>query len=102
MAKWRHPNDYISKVTSGNAVQRLWNPTVNELPLEFMMNWLRLHEDFSQDQFVGQTGLPFRMVEAAIQQATAQGLLHVQAGRIGSTDKGRLYLNDLLAYFVPD
>lgn len=101
-AKWRHPKEYLANASVGKAIQSTWSPLAEELPLEFMMNWLRLHEGFSREQFESRTGLPLTSVAGVIQDAISQHFLHITADLIETTPKGRRFLNDLLALFVPD
>ncbi len=98
-AKYRHPRDYLSNALLGKAVQTNWSVAADERPLEFMMNWLRLHAGFSRSQFESRTGLSFTTVEPIIQEAIGRGLMIEKTNVIVSTYKGRLFLNDLLALF---
>ncbi len=100
-AKWRHPRDYLSNTSSGKSIHNSWSPTDDELPLEFMMNRLRLQDGFSREQFESRTGLPFSTVAEVIREAVSLGFLSDRSGRIACTHQGRCYLNDLLALFVP-
>ncbi|MEN8177772.1 MAG: radical SAM family heme chaperone HemW [Pseudomonadota bacterium] len=99
--KLRHPRDYLSNAQAGNTMETTWSPSDEELPLEFMMNWLRLHEGFSRSQFEDRTRLPFTSVARIIQEAVTHGLVVESAGEIVSTHIGRRFLNDLLALFTP-
>ncbi len=101
-AKWRHPVDYLHKVREGDAVQGRRVLNADDLVLEFLMNQLRLTEGFERSDFVRRTGLSAARLESGLQRAMAQGLLEIQDERIDTTPAGRLFLNDLLAIFVPE
>jgi oxygen-independent coproporphyrinogen-3 oxidase len=72
-----------------------------ELPFEFMLNALRLVEGFSPGLFSGRTGLPLVTIGAKLEQAEKNGLLERTPERIGPTERGRRFLNDLTALFLP-
>jgi len=68
---------------------------------EFCLNALRLVEGFDEPGFEARTGRPWTIVAAAA-DACARGLLErTSAGRWAATARGRLFLNDLQAMFLP-
>jgi oxygen-independent coproporphyrinogen-3 oxidase len=73
-----------------------------ELPFEFMLNALRLVEGFDVTLFSQRTGLPLHLVESQLGAAEAKGLLSRDWKRIRPTERGRHFLNELLAGFLPD
>jgi oxygen-independent coproporphyrinogen-3 oxidase len=73
-----------------------------ELPFEFMLNALRLVEGFDVQLFSQRTGLPIHIVEGRLQVAEDKGLLERDWKRIRPTQRGRLFLNELLEAFLPD
>lgn len=75
--------------------------TKESLPLEFMMNALRLHDGVSQEYFYQRTGLDWDMLEPAWQQLTDQGLVEIIAGQLRPTELGRRFLNRVLQMFIP-
>jgi putative oxygen-independent coproporphyrinogen III oxidase len=72
-----------------------------ELPFEFMLNALRLVEGFAVELFSQRTGLPFPVLESKLQRAEQQGLLERDLKTIRPTERGRRFLNELLALFLP-
>jgi coproporphyrinogen III oxidase-like Fe-S oxidoreductase len=72
-----------------------------DLPFEFMMNALRLNQGVPAALFEERTGLPLRVCAAALEQASARGLLLPDAARLQPTLQGQHFLNDLLALFLP-
>ncbi len=86
--KTRMPQDYLSADKSFQAGQRTLNK--DELPLEFMMNALRLHDGVPAELYGQRTGLPFSTVQQSLLKANEKGLM--EAGqRFVPTEKGRLF-----------
>ena len=73
-----------------------------ELPFEFMLNALRLVEGFPVHLFAERTGLPIHLIERELAAAEAAGLLTRDWSRIQPTERGRHFLNELLASFLPE
>ena len=73
-----------------------------ELPFEFMLNALRLVEGFPVSLFEERTGLSLLSVKSELDTAEKQGLLERDWQRIRPSARGRLFLNELLALFLPD
>jgi oxygen-independent coproporphyrinogen-3 oxidase len=73
-----------------------------ELPFEFMLNALRLVEGFSVPLFSERTGLPLHMIEGELAQAEEGKLIERDWRRIRPTERGRRFLNELLAVFLAD
>jgi len=71
-----------------------------ELAFEFMLNALRLVEGFETRLFAERTGQPLVAIEKALQEAEAKGLLERDWQRIQPTERGRRFLNELLALFL--
>ena len=93
----KQPKDYLLRGDT-IAVQRTVD--VAELPFEFMLNGLRLVEGFPAALFTERTGLPLQLIARKLDEAQAQGLLERDCQRIRPTERGRLFLNDLLERFV--
>jgi oxygen-independent coproporphyrinogen-3 oxidase len=72
----------------------------DERPFEFFMNRFRLLESCPKKDFVERTGLALERIEAPICQAIELGYLTESEHEWQITDKGKLFLNDLLALFV--
>jgi putative oxygen-independent coproporphyrinogen III oxidase len=97
-ARARSPQRYLAD--PGGDSSRRWL-TAAELPLEFMLNALRLRQGFSPSLFAQRTGLPLRFIEAPLAQAMQRGLLLQEGGRMVPSEVGWRFLNDLMGYFVP-
>ncbi len=94
--KYRHPEQYQRAANSIHQQHTL--PPVT-LPLEFMLNALRLTHGVPLTLFTGRTGLSCDSIQQPIQDAIAQGLLEPATNHLQPTQRGHLFLNDLLAYF---
>jgi oxygen-independent coproporphyrinogen-3 oxidase len=94
--KTRAPKDYLatSKVLAGQKV--IAN---EELPLEFMMNALRLNQGFSPSLYTRRTGLNYASVQQQIDGLISRQLLEHQQQTLRPTPLGRRFLNSLLAEF---
>ena len=94
--KTRAPSDYLNgkdKLAGSTSIIK------EDLPLEFMMNALRLHQGFSAQLFEQRTGLDFSIVQNTIAQLQTQGLMVLSGEHYQTTKKGRLFLNDVIAHF---
>jgi putative oxygen-independent coproporphyrinogen III oxidase len=74
----------------------------DDLAVEFMMNAMRLTQGFPVALFSERTGLPITVVEEPLREAEQRGLIVWSLDTISPTDKGKLFLNDLLALFLSD
>jgi oxygen-independent coproporphyrinogen-3 oxidase len=72
-----------------------------ELPFEFMLNALRLVEGFPVALFPERTGLPSASIQTKLEKAEQKGLVERDWRRIRPTERGRLFLNELLELFLP-
>ncbi len=70
------------------------------VPLEFMLNALRLITGTSVREFETRTGLPIASIAAQLEEAQTKGLLSVIKNEyIKTTPLGKRFLNDLVALF---
>ena len=72
------------------------------LPLEFMMNALRLHSGVPVNYFAERTGLDWQKLEPQWQQLAQQELVEIVQGYARPTEMGRRFLNRVLQTFVSD
>ncbi len=75
---------------------------MDALPLEFMMNALRLSSGVPQEFFHERTGLDWHTVAPTWQQLTGQGLVESAQGYIRPTALGRRFLNRVLQAFMAE
>lgn len=94
--KTRQPDDYLNRIGHYNASNTTLLP--EELPLEFLMNVLRLNNGVEETLYTKRTGLPIRSLEPILSQVRKEGLL--EATRLQATEKGLLFLNPLLDRFL--
>lgn len=94
--KQRQPKAYMDKPIAANT--ELLAP--ESLPLEFMMNVLRLEQGVPQALYTAYTGQSWSTMAAICEQAERRGLLDLSAGRVKATVLGRRFLNDLLELFL--
>jgi putative oxygen-independent coproporphyrinogen III oxidase len=73
-----------------------------ELPLEFMMNALRLTEGVPASYYAARTFQRPEEIRPALQKLQAAGLLRDNSKRLQPTEKGLNYLNEILVHFVTD
>ncbi len=99
----------IRTVNAKNPAQYLQNPRqisiqeilTAELPLEFVMNNLRLKKGFHLQQFEQRTGLSRQALEPALSQCIQQGLLVNRQQQVYCTETGWNYLDSILEKFIP-
>lgn len=72
------------------------------LAFEFMMNALRLRQGFTASELQTTTGLTLELLAPALRRAREKDLLEQFGDRWRATERGRCFLNDLLAIFLPD
>jgi oxygen-independent coproporphyrinogen-3 oxidase len=93
----KQPRDYLA---GGSTLAREATVPPEELPFEFMLNALRLIDGFAIALFAERTGLPFISVVKQLEDAERGGLVQRDWQRVRPTERGRLFLNELLAVFV--
>lgn len=95
--KTKHPKQYLiaDEFVCGEHTVKL-----EELPLEFMMNALRLYEKIPSSLFAQRTGLPITAIAQSLNKAQELELLTWNQDFIETTIRGKLYHNDLLACFM--
>ncbi len=91
--KTRRPETYLDEVkTSANPIKRA------ELPVEFMMNALRLCDGVDTNHFSRATGLASGALEPTLSNLRAEGLM--RPDRLALTAFGFNYLNSVIARFL--
>ena len=95
--KTRMPVDYLNAEKSFEAGRRVLE--ADELPIEFMMNALRLNAGVHEQLFAEHTGMNLNVLAKQRSFAIEQGLLE-NSDRLQPTRQGRLFLNNLLEMFA--
>lgn len=93
----KHPQAYLRRELEAVEVQ-----TVDEKNrvFEFMLNGLRLVEGVPRSLFSERTGLSLATIENKIQTAIQRGLLENIPDQLKPTERGRLFLNELVELFL--
>jgi putative oxygen-independent coproporphyrinogen III oxidase len=97
----KQPREYLKRVPAASQVQEQNELNRSDLVFEFMMNALRLRDGFAVQLFTERTGLPLTAAQKPLSEAEARGLIERTHERIRPTERGRRFLNDLLAIFLP-
>mgnify|MGYP001264478226 CR=1 FL=1 len=100
--KLKHPRDYLA--SAGTAISIGGDAPIREadLPVEFLLNALRLVEGVPATLFAERTGLPLTALEPGLRRARERGLLEEDPERLQASEYGLRFLNDLLQEFVPE
>lgn len=98
--KLKNPSDFIEHASTSKRIDHTKILTSSELPLEFMMNALRLVRGFNASLFHERTGLSLSDIQTSLCRAVELKLLDVNDEMIIPTDKGQRFLNDLLQLFM--
>jgi putative oxygen-independent coproporphyrinogen III oxidase len=93
----KQPREYLKN----NSSIETKNIAPRELPFEFMLNALRLVDGFPVDLFGARCGLPLSLIESQLEAAEGKRLIERSALRIRPTERGRVFLNDLVGLFLP-
>jgi putative oxygen-independent coproporphyrinogen III oxidase len=96
-AKAKSPEAYLGNPTNNGSNQTI---AINELPLEFIMNQLRLRNGFTLNHYRSMTGLAASTLEPALSDCQEQGLIVLDNGFYACTDKGWDFLDSVLGKFV--
>lgn len=70
------------------------------LPLEFMMNALRLNRGVTKDYFGQRTGVSFAVIEPCWRELMVRGLVSEDPSRLVTTPLGHRFLNQVLSSFT--
>ncbi len=100
--KLRHPRDYLASAGTPAGIGGDEPIRPVDLPVEFLMNALRLVEGVPAALFEERTGLPLTVLEPGLGQARERGLMTADAERLQPTELGLRFLNDLLPTFMPE
>jgi oxygen-independent coproporphyrinogen-3 oxidase len=71
-----------------------------QIPVEFMLNVLRLTNGFTKNLFQERTNLSLSSIHAILKKASNMGLLNITPEKIIPTMLGHRFLNDLLQMFM--
>ncbi len=72
------------------------------LPLEFLMNALRLNEGVPAQYFIDRTGLPLTTLEPQWKNLVQKGLIEPSLQQLSATKLGHTFLNRILGEYIVD
>ncbi len=104
--KTRLPAHYLERAVAGQSTdaghpmlagQEVLKPA--DLPLDYLLNALRLNEGVPARDFPAYTGLPLSSLDTPWLELERKGLVHPRDERLCTTPLGRRFLNDVLGAF---
>lgn len=101
-SKLRQPKAYMQHAGTATAISQQRQLSQAELPLEFMLNALRLKQGFDASLYQQHTGQALSLIEPLLEQAEQRGLLERDQQTIRPSKQGYLFLNDLLMLFMEE
>jgi putative oxygen-independent coproporphyrinogen III oxidase len=96
-AKTRKPEDYLARENSYTANCR--TIPKEELPMEFMMNAMRLNNGVPKQFFSDRTGITLEEIQPALDKLKKLELIEQPINNLSPTEKGHQFLNNLLEVF---
>ncbi|MDH3326134.1 MAG: radical SAM family heme chaperone HemW [Gammaproteobacteria bacterium] len=101
--KHKHPKEYLSSVEK-SAIAGQQNLSDKDLVFEFLMNGLRLNEGFHSEVFCNRTGLNTTALNKQLTPLINEGLIewNQTSNVIQASEKGKLFLNEILERCLPD
>ncbi len=96
--KTRLPKDYLNPAKNFQAGEKILSN--DELPFDFLMNALRLTAGVESRLYPERTGLSLDTLAEGRREAEQSGLMQVEPSRLAATERGQLFLNDLLQQFL--
>jgi len=96
-AKTRKPEDYLARENSYTASSHTISK--EELPLEFMMNAMRLNNGVPKQFYSERTGCAIETIQSALGKLQKLGLMEKENSHLMPTEKGHKFLNNLLEVF---
>ena len=96
-AKTRKPEDYLARENSYTANSHTISK--EELPLEFMMNTMRLNHGVPKQFFTERTGVSVGVIQHALDKLQKLGFMEQENNHLIPTEKGLQFLNNLLEVF---
>jgi oxygen-independent coproporphyrinogen-3 oxidase len=100
--KPRMPREYLRRAAGGSGPEDTRRTVpATDLPFEYLLNALRLHEGFTLADFERATGLAAHSIEPGLVALAARALIAETGGRWRPTELGFRFLNDLQAAFLP-
>jgi len=96
------PRQYLALAGTPASVAEQHPVPQDELPLEYLMNALRLTKGTPVQEALERTGLGWEAFADGVAEAQQRGWLRRDPERLAPTEDGQRYLNDLLGLFMSD
>ena len=100
--KVKNTKDYLACKGNGAACRAATIIQDKDLPLEFMMNALRLIEGVPKMLFEERTGMKLTQIESMLKKAEDEGFLEQSPDVLRTTGLGRCFLNQCLGNFLSE
>ena len=97
----RQPRDYLARTVAERITEQR-DVAAGELPFEYMLNALRLHDGFATARFEARTGLSHTTIVDTLTVAEGKGLLMRTDDGWRPTELGARFLNELQGMFLPE
>ena len=97
-----HPRSYLNSLDDLRFVAEQTDVAARDRIFEFFLNRLRLDQPFTLAEFTARTGVEPSVFADSLDQSLKADLLRIENGCYQVTQRGRRYLNDLQAIFLPD
>lgn len=98
--KFRHPEEYMTKALNYKARSTEKLLKKEDTIFEFMLNIARLKQGFTSELFEERTWIDFEKIESKLELLVNEGLLSKQQNHFKPTDKGCLFVNDIVNRFL--
>ena len=98
--KVKHPRLYLETAGKPASLGGANIIPTDELPVEFLMNHLRLREGFTLSDFSTRTRLPAAELEPGLTRCLGRDLLEREGELVRCTDKGWNFLDNVLEEFL--
>ncbi|AXQ27296.1 oxygen-independent coproporphyrinogen III oxidase-like protein [Solimonas sp. K1W22B-7] len=99
-ARHKHPKRYLESAGTAAGVQEERILSAQEMPIEFMLNVLRLNAGVPAALWEARTGLPLAALATPLAEARRLGLMEPDPGLLRPTALGHRHLNRLLELFL--
>jgi len=96
--KPKSPEQYLKDTHKNGGTEFI---ALAELPLEFIMNHLRLKQGFSIDTYQARTGLAINTLEPALSNCLKEGLLIHHDNHYYCSEQGWNFMDNILEKFMP-
>lgn len=96
-SKQRHPKQYLSAV---DYISQRTALSPEEMPVEFLMNALRLKAGVDETLYPQRTGQNLNTLSPELEKLQQMGLMENGTGRLKTTNEGFTYLNAVLETFL--